>query len=181
MQNVSKRVLHLAYWLTSDLLTFDFHTCVQNISSKLISLHLPVCVCVCSHVCVYTHTYTMHTHTCTHTHSTLAHAYHIHISVCMYTSMFICTYVHTHTHTHTHTCVCARVRSTCARVCLLYDVIERYAYTTHARAVSVCSMTYAHIPTSLFYTWNIRMYKYHTHAHNHMYAYIYMDIDKMHS
>ena len=42
-------------------------------------------------------------------------------------------------------------------------------------------MTYAHIPTSLFYTWNIRMYKYHTHAHNHMYAYIYMDIDKMHS
>ena len=99
----------------------------------------------------------------------------------MYTSMFICTYVHTHTHTHTHTCVCARVRSTCARVCLLYDVIERYAYTTHARAVSVCSMTYAHIPTSLFYIWNIHMYKYHTHTHNHVYAYIYMDIDKMHS
>ena len=60
-------------------------------------------------------------------------------------------------------------------------VIERYAYTTHARAVSVCSMTYAHIPTSLFYTWNIHMYKYHTHTHNHVYAYIYMDIDKMHS
>jgi hypothetical protein len=109
--------------------------------------------------------------------------------------MHIHIHVHMHVHTYTHTRACARVRVR-ARACVRHRevracvrhrahiptyVIERYAYTTHARAVSVCSMTYAHIPTSLFYIWNIHMYKYHTHTHNHVYAYIYMDIDKMHS
>jgi hypothetical protein len=91
MQNVSKRVLHLAYWLTSDLLTFDFHTCVQNRSSKLISLHLPVCVCVCSCVCVYTHIHNAHTHLYTHTHT--------HTQA----------YTHTSTHNHMHTYICMHI------------------------------------------------------------------------
>ena len=73
--------------------------------------------------------------------------------------MYIHIHVHMHVHTYTHTRACARVRVR-ARACVRHT---------------------AHIPTSLFYTWNIRMYKYHTHARNHMYAYIYMDIDKMHS